>query len=79
MFRVKSEKIGAAVRKVLLPFADPKPIKNEYFRVFRRGNGNIACEGMPTNRLVFEIDPNGRLVAGKAVPMDIYEKFVKRR
>ena len=56
MLRVKSEKIGAAVRKALLPFADPKPVKNEYFRVAKRENGNIVCEGVPTNRLVFEID-----------------------
>lgn len=78
--RVQNEVIANRISSIVssvIPAIKPSEIKSRYYRAIRCVNGNVACEQMPGNSFVFEIDSKGRLVAGSGIPLEVVEHFSK--
>lgn len=78
--RVQNEQIARRISGIVssvIPAFKPTEVKSRYFRAIRCVNGNIACEAMPGNSFVFEIDSEGRLVGGSGIPLEVVEHFQK--
>lgn len=75
--QARNERIAAKVRKIVLPFSEERPFKTRYYRALRCVNGNVVCETMPGNSLVFEIDSEGRLIQGSGIPHEVIQHFEK--
>lgn len=76
-WKAQNERIVAKVRKIVLPFSEERPFNTRYYRALRCMNGNIVCETMPGNSLVFEIDSKGRLIQGTGIPHEVIQHFEK--
>lgn len=75
--QAQNERVVASIRRIVLPFSQEKPLRTRYYRAVRCVNGNVVCETMPGNALVFEIDPKGRLISGTAIPHEVIQYFQK--